>query len=108
MPITVSNHAPVHSWAAPTTLCCVSGESLLGTQVALILNAGDVCHAAQVYLDRPQETLMWEDFAECIYNIQAGKPPDEYWPRISALTNKVVVAVQESADNDCKLINFKV
>ena len=49
---------------------------------------------------------MWEDFAECIYGIQDGKPPDEYWPKISAMTNKVVVAIQESAENDCKVIEL--
>ena len=62
---------------------------------------------SQVPLDRPQETFMWEDFAECVYDIRAGKPPDESWARISILTNKVVVAVQESADNGCRPIQLK-
>ncbi|KAK9809491.1 hypothetical protein WJX73_004296 [Symbiochloris irregularis] len=61
----------------------------------------------KVYLDRPQETRMWEDFAECIYAIQDGKKPDDHWPSISELTSKCVLAVAESIENGCKVVEFK-
>ena len=50
---------------------------------------------------------MWENFAQCVYDIQAGKPPNTHWAKVSSLTNKVVVALQESAESDCKPIHFK-
>ena len=50
---------------------------------------------------------MWENFAQCIYDIQAGKPPNMHWAKVSSLTNKVVLALQESAENDCKPVHFK-
>ena len=61
----------------------------------------------QVYTDRPQETYMFETFAQCIYDIQAGKAPNTHWAKVSAMTNKVVIALQESADNDCKPVRFQ-
>lgn len=61
----------------------------------------------QVLLDRPQETFMWEHFAEYIYCIRDGARPNKHWPAKAALTNKVVVAVERSAQNGCELINLK-
>ena len=66
-----------------------------------------MAHGMQVYTERPQETYMWENFAQCIYDIQAGKPPNTHWSKVSSMTNKVVVALQESAENDCKPIQFQ-
>lgn len=61
----------------------------------------------QVNLERPQETYMWEDFAECVYAIQDGKQPNSHWPAISELTSKCVLVVEESINNGCKAVNFE-
>ena len=60
----------------------------------------------QVYLDRPQETLMWEAFGKCIRAIDAGGTPEEWWPKLAAITNRVVLAVEESARNGCKPVQL--
>lgn len=62
------------------------------------LNASCVL-LGQVHLDRPQETLMWEAYGRCIRSIQAGGSPEEHWPKIAALTQRVVLAVEQSARN---------
>lgn len=59
----------------------------------------------QVVLDRPQETFMWEHFAECVYGIQSGAPPDRSWPQQSAMCNKLCVAIEQSAQNGCQPID---
>ena len=65
-----------------------------------------ICNSAQVYLDRPQETLMWEAFGKCVRAISAGNSPEEFWPKIAAITNRVVLAVEESARNGCKPVQL--
>ena len=55
----------------------------------------------QVKLEVGQDSLMWETFAACIAACKAGQPPNPFWPRISALTNKLVCAVLESAEKGC-------
>ena len=62
--------------------------------------------AVQVYLDRPQETLMWEAFGKCIRAINAGGSPEEWWPKLAAITNKVVLAVEESVRNGCRPVQL--
>ena len=62
--------------------------------------------AVQVYLDRPQETLMWEAFGKCIRAIDAGGTPEEWWPKLAAITNKVVLAVEESVRNGCRPVQL--
>lgn len=63
-------------------------------------------HAVQVYLDRPQETLMWEAFGKCIRAINAGASPEEWWPKLAAITNRVVLAVEESVRHGCKPVQL--
>ena len=60
-----------------------------------------------VRLEVPQDSAMWEAFADCIAGIRAGKPPNPFWPRLSCLTSKLVCAVLESAENECKLVHFR-
>ncbi|CAL8470334.1 g9876 [Coccomyxa elongata] len=65
-------------------------------------NATRVAQSAEertVHLDRPQETLMWEAFGRCIRSIRAGGSPEEHWPKIAALTQRVVLAIEQSARN---------
>lgn len=59
----------------------------------------------QFTLDRPQETHMWERFADCIDEIRAGGKPDSSWPEQSALCNKLCIAVERSAQNKCQPID---
>lgn len=59
----------------------------------------------QVKLDRPQETYMWERFAEYIYGVQSGKKPETAWLEQSAMCNKLCIAVERSAQEDGKLID---
>jgi hypothetical protein len=61
---------------------------------------------AQVHLDRPQETLMWEAFAQCVRSVKAGGSPEEHWPKITEVTQRVMLAVEESARNDCKPVTL--
>ena len=42
---------------------------------------------------------MWEAFGRCIKSIRAGGSPDKHWPRIAALTQQVVLAIEQSARN---------
>jgi hypothetical protein len=60
----------------------------------------------QVMLERPQETLMWEAFAECVYGIRAGKPPVRKWLDESALTQKVLSAIYQSALADGAVVKL--
>ena len=55
------------------------------------------CSLFKVMLERPQDTLMWEEFARCIYNIRAGGAPKPQWSEWSFKTQQVVCAVEESA-----------
>ncbi len=42
---------------------------------------------------------MWEAFGRCIKSIRSGGSPDKHWPRIAALTQQVVLAIEQSARN---------
>ena len=61
----------------------------------------------QVYLERPQETEMWNDFASCVYAIRAGGKPDPHWPMASSLVTKLCIALNESAEDGCKPVTFR-
>lgn len=61
---------------------------------------------AQVELPRPQETLMWEQFARDVRKVQAGGAPNEHWPQIAYATQRVVQAVYESAKGDNKTVRL--
>lgn len=58
-------------------------------------------------LDRPQETHMWEAFGECVYRIKGGGSPDEKWAREASICNKLCIAVEQSAQENCKPIDVK-
>ena len=62
--------------------------------------------AVQVELPRPQEALMWEQFARDVRQVQAGGAPNEHWPRIAHATQAVVQAVYESAKNGNKAVRL--
>lgn len=90
---------------------CKQSDNLWDTSGNHNLNfilSRDIVWNAQVHLDRPQETLMWENFARCIRNIKGGGGPDEFWPKIAALTQKVVLAIEESARNDCRRVSLSL
>lgn len=61
----------------------------------------------QVSLDRPQETHMWEAFAEAVYEVREGGKPDGEWARQASICNKLCIAVEESAQQNCKPIHVK-
>ncbi len=49
---------------------------------------------------------MWEAFGKCIRAISAGGSPEEWWPKLAAITNRVVLAVEESVRNGCKPVQL--
>lgn len=59
-----------------------------------------------LYLEVPQETLMWERFSQVVLDIKAGKKPDPFWPNLSKLGQEVLFAIAESAENGCKLVKL--
>ena len=61
----------------------------------------------QVELDRPQETHMWETFGECIYQINGGGRPDYEWARQASICNKLCIAVEQSAQENCRPVDVK-
>lgn len=61
----------------------------------------------QVTTDRPQETHMWEHFAELVYKIKAGGQADYSWLEQSTLCNKLCVAVDESAHSGGAQIDLR-
>ena len=68
--------------------------------------AYDTCDITQrdvitVHSAVPQELTMWENFAACVRKAQAGGGTDPHWPRIAALTQRVVCKVLESAHTGC-------
>ena len=65
------------------------------------------CCLLQVKLDVPQNSAMWEAFADCIAGIKAGKPPEPFWSHIACLTNKLVCCVLQSAEQGCIPVHFK-
>ncbi len=56
--------------------------------------------------ERPQDTLMWEAFAECVRRVRAGGEPDATWPQQSLLTQRVLCAVADSAANGCGIVSL--
>ena len=60
-----------------------------------------------VRLQRPQEVEMWAAFGACVRATRGGAPPDERWPRLAELTQKVCCAVEQSASQGGKLLSFK-
>ena len=54
----------------------------------------------------PSAALPPQTFAKCVAAIRGGGRPDEHWPRIAGLTQKVVCAVLESAKQGGKEVAF--
>ncbi len=51
----------------------------------------------QVPLPKPQETLMWEEFARCVVAIKdRGEKPNPKWMQLARDTQQVVLAVDAS------------
>lgn len=79
------------------------GGSILRPSVGVF--ACKDCHL-QVPLAKPQESFMWEKFAECVRKIRAGGVPEKSWFDEAALCNKLCIAVEESAQEGGKLISL--
>ncbi len=62
----------------------------------------------QVHLKKPQEAMMMEAFASLVRRIQKGDSPDEHWPTIAVMTQKIICAVQLSAENDCQSVQISL
>lgn len=60
----------------------------------------------QVFLDKPQETVMWEDFAKCVKAIRKGEAPAQRWPQESLLTQRVLNAFLDSALQDSAVVRL--
>ncbi|KAL6785471.1 hypothetical protein ACKKBF_B00385 [Auxenochlorella protothecoides x Auxenochlorella symbiontica] len=54
-----------------------------------------------------QEAALWQRFAREIEVVRAGGRAPEYWPRIAALTERVLSAVLASARQGCALLPFE-
>lgn len=65
------------------------------------------CVNGQAKLERPQEVLMWEQFAEDVRAVRACGKPNPHWPRIAELTQRVVLAVEESAKHGNKQVRLQ-
>ncbi len=50
---------------------------------------------------------MWEAFGECVYRIKGGGSPNEEWARQASICNKLCIAVEQSAQEDCRPIDVK-
>ena len=61
----------------------------------------------QVEMDRPQETHMWETFGESIYQVKSGSSPNYEWARQASICSKLCIAVEQSAQDNCKPIDVK-
>ena len=48
---------------------------------------------------------MWEAFGEAIYKLRSSGKVDESWARQASMCNKLCIAVEESAQKDCKPID---
>ena len=54
-----------------------------------------------------QETLMWECFCADVQRLRAGGgEPNAFWPRIAALTQRVLFAVDLSAREGCREVRL--
>ena len=49
---------------------------------------------------------MWEQFARDVREVQSGGAPNEHWPHILEVTQRVVLAVMESATHGNKLVRL--
>ena len=49
---------------------------------------------------------MWEQFARDVQTIKSGGAPNEHWPRILEVTQRVVLAVMESAAHGNKTVKL--
>ena len=49
---------------------------------------------------------MWEAFARCVRQAQAGQPCDPFWPKVAVLTQKVCCAVLQSAQQGNAEVKF--
>jgi predicted dehydrogenase len=58
-------------------------------------------------MEVPQETCMWETFADCVRSVQQGGKPVQYWSDIAVITQKVVCAIEQSAADGCKTVVLK-
>ncbi|KAK9815377.1 hypothetical protein WJX72_002475 [[Myrmecia] bisecta] len=59
-----------------------------------------------VVLPRPQETLMWEAFADCVRTVKAGGKPNQHWVDIAAQTQEVLCAIADSVATSGKTITL--
>ena len=61
-----------------------------------------------LYVCFMQETLMWECFCADVQRLRAGGggEPNAFWPRIAALTQRVLFAVDLSAREGCREVRF--
>ena len=62
----------------------------------------------QVHLQKPQEAMMVEAFTSLVRKVQDGGAPDQHWPTIAVMTQKVICAVQLSAENDCQSVQLSL
>lgn len=62
----------------------------------------------QVHLKLPQEAMMVKAFCDLVRKVQAGEAPDQHWPTIAVMTQKIVCAIQLSAENDCQSVQLSL
>ena len=48
---------------------------------------------------------MWEAFGDAIYKLKSGGKLDDSWARQASICNKLCIAVEESAQQNCKQID---
>lgn len=60
----------------------------------------------QINQRQSQEVRMWEAFARCVRQAQAGEPCDPFWPKVAVLTQKVCCAVLQSAQQGNAEVRF--
>ncbi|KAK9843185.1 hypothetical protein WJX74_008326 [Apatococcus lobatus] len=62
----------------------------------------------EVHLKLPQEAMMFKAFTELVRKVQAGEAPEQHWANISVMTQKIVCAIQLSAENDCQNVQLNL
>ena len=62
----------------------------------------------QVHLKLPQEALMVRAFSELVRKVQGGEAPEQHWANIAVMTQKLVCAIQLSAENDCQNVQLSL
>lgn len=62
----------------------------------------------KVHFPKPQEVSMLETFADCVQAIKDGGKADSLWPSVAVLTQKVLCAVLESAQQGCKEVTLSL